>query len=101
MSLLIRPLLYTSFRLSQISNIQITFQIIVAELTAVHMLRSLLQWRNKQNWLREMRKLKRELGSSPVAKQIDQVIADGYEHFAEQNREVIEEELELKKQRRD
>jgi hypothetical protein len=65
------------------------------------MLRSLVHWRNKRNWLREMRKLKRELGSSPVAKQIDQVIADGYEHFVEQNREVIEEELELKRQRRD
>lgn len=69
------------------------------------MLRSLLQrsieWRNKRNWLREMRKLKRELGSSPSAKQMDQIIADGYERFVEQNREVIEEELELRRQRRE
>ena len=69
------------------------------------MLRSLLQrsieWRNKRNWLREMRKLKRELGSSPSAKQMDQIIADGYERFVERNREVIEEELELERQRRE
>ena len=69
------------------------------------MLRSLLQrsieWRNKRNWLKEMRKLKRELGSSPSAKQMDQVIADGYERFVERNREVIEEELELERQRRE
>ena len=48
-----------------------------------------------------MRKLKRELGTSPSAKQIDQIIADGYEHFLKRNREVIEEELELERQRRE
>lgn len=65
------------------------------------MLRSLIQWRNKRSWLREMRKLKRELGTSPSAKQIDQIIADGYEHCLERNRDVIEEELELERQRRE
>lgn len=41
------------------------------------MLESLLQrfmyWRSKRAWLKAMRDLKRELGSSPTAKQIDQL----------------------------
>lgn len=69
------------------------------------MLESLVQrfveWRSKRAWLKAMRDLKRELGSSPSAKQMDQIIADGYERFVERNREVIEEELELKRQRRE
>ncbi len=69
------------------------------------MLESLVQrfmeWRIKRSWLKAMRDLKRELGSGPSAKQIDQTIADGYERFVERNREVIEEELELKRQRRE
>lgn len=64
-------------------------------------MQSIIEWRNKRNWLREMRKLKRELGPSPSASQIDQIIADGYERFLERNREVIEEELELQEQRRE
>jgi hypothetical protein len=69
------------------------------------MLRGLLlrfvEWRNKRNWLSEMRKLKRELGASPSAKQMDQIIANGYEQFVERNRDVIEEELELERQLRE
>jgi hypothetical protein len=65
------------------------------------MLQSLIEWRKKRAWLRAMRDLKRDLGSSPSAKQIDQVIADGYEVFVERNRHVIEEELELQSQRRE
>jgi hypothetical protein len=55
----------------------------------------------KRSWLKAMRDLKRELGSGPSAKQIDQTIADGYERFVERNREAIEEELELRAQRRE
>ena len=66
------------------------------------MLGSLINnWRSKRAWLKAMRDLKRELGSSPAAKQIDQTIADGYERFLERNRGVIEEELELRSQRRE
>lgn len=50
---------------------------------------------------REMRKLKRELDSSPSAKQMDQIIADGYERFVERNREVIAEELEVERLNRE
>lgn len=69
------------------------------------MLRSLLShfthWRNKRIWLQEMRKLKRNLNSSASAKHFDQVIADGYDHFVEQNRDAIEEGIELSRQRRE
>lgn len=65
------------------------------------MWRSFIHWRNKRIWLKEMRRLKRELGSSPTAKKIDQTIADGYDVFVERNRDAIEEEIELQQQRRD
>ena len=52
-------------------------------------------------WKREMRRLQRELGDSPTAQKIEETIARGYNQFLIDNREVIAEEDELRKQRQD
>ena len=52
-------------------------------------------------WKREMRRLQRELGDSPSAEKIDEIIARGYDQFLLDNREVIAEENELRKQRQE
>ena len=52
-------------------------------------------------WKREMRRLQRELGDSPTAKKIEETIARGYNQFLIDNREVIAEEYELRKQRQE
>jgi len=52
-------------------------------------------------WKREMRRLQRELGDSPTAQKIEETIARGYNQFLIDNREVIAEEDELRKQRQE
>jgi hypothetical protein len=52
-------------------------------------------------WKREMRRLQRELGDSPEAKKIEQIIARGYNQFLIDNREVIAEEYEIRKERQE
>lgn len=54
------------------------------------MWRSFIYWRDKRNWLRAMRRLQRDLRSSRYSKQIDQIIADGYDVFVERHSDVVE-----------